>query len=313
MLPQDVDAIVRAEGASPIVFGYFNDAYAPKLLAYAIGGGRPLAALRAGPFARLLEKPCLKPALARAARGVLTPSCLRAVASGAEQRHFITLDRWGGNNKSDWDDSWYQTSRGGQNLVVQLGFPAVHDRAYRRLIRPRGDHPFVSESHPARTREPFTLGWARLDIDAEQGEVLIEEVQSDWVKCAHGCHDLATDWLAEGQVACLSPAEETDATAMQLLVYVERALASYARRWEEAVLAAALEFIYERLGLRRIYFHTWESGLVMKRLGSIFAPPRSLYTDLPKRFCFRKTSKPPRTLRHDPRTKSLEWNLLELC
>ncbi len=311
MLPRDVDAIVRAHGASPIAFSYFKDAYALKLLSYAIGGGRPLSMLRGGPFARLLEKPCVKPALARASNSVLTPACLRDAASAGE-RYFITLDRWGGMNKSEWRSSWYQTSRAGQNLVVQLDFPAAHDRAYRRLIRPAGEHPFVNDCHPARASEPFTLGWARLDIDAAAGEVLIEEVQSDWVRRADYWRKLAEDWLSDGEACDLSPDEDLDATAMEILVYVERALKPYARHWEECVLAAALEFAYEHLGLRRIYFHTWESGAVMKRLGRVFGPPRSLYTDLPKRFCFQPTKRAPRALRSDPRARTLDWYLLEL-
>ncbi len=42
-----------------------------------------------------------------------------------------------------------------------------------------------------------------------------------------------------------------------------------------------------------MYYHTWESGLLYKQLPEDNAPPRSLYTKLPKRFGFEKVAMGP--------------------
>ncbi|HVR21002.1 MAG TPA: hypothetical protein VMS65_14925, partial [Polyangiaceae bacterium] len=181
MLPVDVDAILRAHEAHAIAFQYEKDCYALSLLAHVIGGGRPISVLRAGPFARLLEKPIVKRALAHAVNGMLTPKCLERALPPRREDFRVTLGRWGGKSERDRRSRYYQTSRPGLSLVLQLNFPESHDRAYRKLVRPGRAHPFLTRAHPVRLEEPFTLAWARLDFDAEADEVLVEEVQCDWV------------------------------------------------------------------------------------------------------------------------------------
>jgi hypothetical protein len=60
------------------------------------------------------------------------------------------------------------------------------------------------------------------------------------------------------------------------------------------------------LGLHRIYYHTWESGNRLKYLEdkSWGQPPRSLYTALPKRFCFDTTHEAPGFLLKGRATRS---------
>ena len=336
MFPRDVAAILRAEGSAPLQFPYRKDDYALHLLLLGIGGGRPISVLRQGPFRRLLEKSVVRRALASASNGVLAPRHLaaalapqreafstRAVANEPERKALstravtdepssefateremfsVTLARWGANERSEWGSSYYQTSRPGQNLVVQLNFPASHDRAYQRLVGPGKYHPFVTYCHPARMDEPFTLAWARLDVDFDAGEVLIEEVQCDWVREARVVKENAEEWLAEGNPARLPCELCLAGTALTMLAYFERVLSRYAALWAECVLAAAIAFSYERLGLRRVYFHTFEGGNLMKRLENC-KPPRSLYTDLPVRFCFVETRRAPAALRKDARVK----------
>lgn len=312
MHPHDVAAILRAEGSAPIPFAYRKGDYALQLLLLAIGGGRSIAALRQGPFARLLEKPELRQVLARSL-GVLVPERLSGALSEPRESFPLTLSHWGCAESRARDySSYYQTSRAGQNLVLQLNFPATHDRAYRTLIEPRDGQPFVFPSHPVRDCEPFTLAWVRLDIDFDGAEVLIEEVQCDWVRNARYFGRKADEWLSEGEPASLPFDEELSGTAPRVQAYLEQVLAPYATLWAECALAAAIAFVYERLALRRIFFHTFESGLLMKRLCS--APPRSLYTDLPRQFCFRETATAPRALRRDRRVRegSPRWFELEL-
>jgi hypothetical protein len=311
MLPCDVDALLRAEGSAPFFFPYRKDDYALHLLLLGIGGGQSISMLRQGPFRRLLEKPPVRRALAHAANGVLKPRDLES--SGEEREVFlVTLARWGGKRPRDWSSSYYQTSRPGQNLVVQLNFPESHDRAYRRLVEPGANHPFASSAHPVRQTEPFTLAWARLDVDLDAGEVLVEEVQCDWVREARSFRTYAEEWLAEGKPAHLPFAWWHTGTAPKILAYLDRILSRYADSWAECMLSAAIAFAYERLGLRRVYFHTFEGGNLMKRMRS--EPPRSLYTELPERFCFRKTTAAPRAFRKDPRVRKCApfWYALDL-
>jgi hypothetical protein len=314
MLPVDVDAIVRAHERHAFAFQYQKDCYALSLLAHVIGGGRPISVLRRGPFARLLDKPIVKRALAYAASGVLTPACIEQALPEVREPFRVTLGRWGGKTRREWADSYYQTSRPGESLVLQLNFPESHDRAYRALVRHAGDgSPFASSFHPGRVREPFTLAWARLDVDCESDEVLIEEVQSDWVKEAQSFRDIAETWLSEGHSdgLCFTG---FDAPAAELVRYVECVLAPYASVWQECVLALAIEFSYATLGARRVFFHTYEGGKVMKRMWYRRQPPRSLYTRLPERFCFTRTRVSPRMFEGDRRLEEheVEWFSLNL-
>ena len=50
------------------------------------------------------------------------------------------------------------------------------------------------------------------------------------------------------------------------------------------MLAAAIWFIRCALGITQIYYHSYDSGRMLKRIRS--HPPRSLYTTLPRKFRF---------------------------
>ena len=80
--------------------------------------------------------------------------------------------------------------------------------------------------------------------------------------------------------------------------YVLVVLKPYADCWDEAILTAAITFIHDELGIRKIYYHSAESGAKMKRIRWDL-PPRSLYSKLPKRFGFKKTQEVPEFLKED--------------
>tara|TARA_A100001037_G_scaffold275326_1_gene273759 strand:- start:373 stop:630 length:258 start_codon:yes stop_codon:yes gene_type:complete len=61
------------------------------------------------------------------------------------------------------------------------------------------------------------------------------------------------------------------------------------------LLTATLWFLLEELELRTIFIHTHESGIRLKQI-RYGAPPKSIYSDLPKRFCFRPTHNGPSVL-----------------
>ena len=66
-----------------------------------------------------------------------------------------------------------------------------------------------------------------------------------------------------------------------------------AKHWPRTILTATLWFLLEELGIKTIFFHTHESGMRLKQI-KFSAPPRSIYTDLPRLFCFRTTHNGPR-------------------
>ena len=298
------------------LFHYFKDRYALMLLAYMVGESAPLSRLRAGRAARLLEKPTVRSLLAQLGHAHLDRLSLTSMWPADTHTFLLTLDQWGGGR-----GRWYQTSRPGYNLVLQLNFSHIHDSVYRQLVRPACSAHLNSWSHPVLRegrRELFreTLAWARLDVDFDTGEALIEEIQSDWVRGADGLRR-AAERARERGPGCLRY-WEVDGLPEAVIEYVDKVLAPYRRLWAEAMLAAAIMFLREELGLRVIYYHSHDTGSRVKGMGG-WLPPRSLYTDLPRRFCFEETRDCPAFLLGDKgfvrkyrRVADPRWQRLEL-
>jgi hypothetical protein len=185
---------------------------------------------------------------------------------------------------------------------VQLNFAVSHNRRARRILGDLMDEAQWS-CHPIAGAREVTLGWARLDVDLARGEALIEELQSDWIR-------ETLDPCACGEAAC---------SCTRWARYRRELLQPHGALWDEALLAAALWVLREEIGIRRIFMHTFASGTRLKAMEDA-PPPRSLYTSLPKRFCFERTHHGPlflkqerdRRLRRaliDPRTT---WHVLHL-
>lgn len=308
----------------PAVFPYFKDRYALMLLAWACGDARPVRELKQSELSPLLSKRVVRDVAARAPDGVLSSDQLLGARTPDVEHYRVTFARWGADQAADWWPGWDQTTRPGQNLVVQLNFPRSHLRPCFGLVAPQPrdrlheEHPWIFTGHPVSTTE-LTLAWARIDIAFDSSEALVEEIQSDWVRgamaAAHELASLPPDELAQAKLYGLPP----EVGVYHVLSYVQHVLAPHTRIWAEATLAAALWVLREKLGIRRIFYNTYETGAYLKELDDD-KPPRSLYTDLPRRFCFRRTRARPAALRRsrDPRVRGklarrgLEWFLLEL-
>ncbi|WP_020559684.1 hypothetical protein [Thiofilum flexile] len=263
------------------VFRYVPDSYAIQLLQDYIGDGMAIARLRQSPYARLLSKPIVRDALARAGKGVLEPWHLelaRGEYTHCKPLHFmLTLGEWGTDKHQR--RAWHQLTRTGYHLVLQLNFASDHVRYLRSLLNTPEVAPFSYRNHPVRRDGDYeTLAWARIDLDFASDEALIEEIQSDWVrKSCEPYHDRIYG-----------------SEAMQ--AYRE-ALRPYARVWSEAILAAAVRFIRHELGIGKVFYNSFETGNKLKGLErETDLPPRSLYTELPKKFCFEPTHKAPNFL-----------------
>jgi hypothetical protein len=192
-------------------------------------------------------------------------------------------------------------------------------RDYMRLYRPTRKHALNCECHPVNKcgdidaiRE--TLAWARLDFSLDTGEALIEEIQTDWCRRAKDMLQYAKILARSGRPmpewAC------SEASAGDVIKYVEDILSPYAACWHEAVLAAAIVFIRDELGIRKIYYHTAEFGHKVKRI-RYDKPPRSIYSSLPRSFGFRRTEDTPAFLmenkafrRQFKRLRPISWYLL---
>jgi hypothetical protein len=323
MHSHDLEWVLARQPKAPLKFSYFRDQFALSILRWVIGEGRRVCDLRRGPHAKLLEKPCMRQVLARVKRGVLTPSDLDSFEAKRQLEYRLSFAAWGEADERKWCPTCHQTTRPGQNLVVQLNFAREHDTAYFGLIAPRGiddhlDHPFVCAGHPV-SQHHLTLAWARVDIAFEAGEALIEEVQSDWVKRAASEADalraLEPETLMTEELCGFDP----EIATYHVLSYVDHVLQPHIDTWAEAMLAATLHCLRDRYDIRRIFYNTFETGCYLKGLGAA-RPPRSLYTGLPRRFGFQQTETRPwalrrsatRSLQHKLARPGLSWFLLEL-
>ena len=277
------------------LFHYYRDRYSIGLLRQLARVPLSVAELKRTPFASLAQKPRVKMVLAQFGRDRLTEMHFALHDYDPAQTPFIlTLDLWGSDLKRQ--ARYKQTTRLGYNLVLQLNFCKRHDQLYRGL----GEEcdVFNDRGHPTSKRRN-TLAWARIDLDFDSGTALIEEIQSDWIR------DVA--WLASAAERKFAGRPDPDQITRlwgltcplrTTLDYCRYVLDRYQPIWAEATLWAALHFLRDELGLRRIYYHTMESGQVLKKIdGSL--PPSSLYTDLPRRFCFGKTDQPPAFVAQD--------------
>lgn len=318
MEPSEAQAVIRNLPRGRTPFPYFKDRYAFLLLSYAVGTRLSIDALRLTPFARLINKPAVRRALARAGGRAVHHDLFAGFRDEPAIPYALTLGRWG-LRRSRWPSDWYQTSRPGENLVLQLNFSDAQARAYAKLARPRDRHPFVSPHHPVRADDCLTLAWARIDLELDAGEALIEEIQNDWVRSALSLRDRIERNMARGEPAEHDVWPEFGGSVSSLLAYFDQIIGPVTAVWAQAMLAAAIWFLRSELSIHRIYFHTYESGLRMKGLCPCCGPPRSVYTALPEQFCFQRTSATPAALQRcaHPGVRAaagsgLEWYVLEL-
>ena len=271
-------------------FDYFKDRYALLLLQLAFEDGVSKRDIRASSFAQLLDKAVVKQLLSLFGGKAVSADDYDWCWPQDVQCYHLTLGTWNGN-----DSSWNQTSRQGFNLVLQLNFSNQHDAAYRRLVDPANERPFEFFGHPIAKRR-HTLAWARMDIDLDRGEALIEEIQNDWLREARWAYREA---MRDGE-SCFF--WNSEIRSEDVIRYVTDVLCDYETTWDEAMLAATLWFLRRELGIRKIYYHTHETGAAMKRIVYRRLPPRSLYTRLPRKFCFEETGDAPAFIRRKSRS-----------
>lgn len=266
-------------------FYYYDDRYAAYLIQKELEkSDQKIAAIKKGRFGKLLDKPLLKPILANKGSGTLSKQDIDCLWPGNPQIFTLSLDEWG----EPEDYSWCQLSRPGVNLVLQLNLSGEVNYEFEKFL-PIKPNEFNWSSHPCH-RKKTTLAWARMDIDFHLDEVLIEEIQSDWIREIRAVYQLAKRTKRES-FELWGDRYHT----YSVVQFYERVIMPFTKQWSEAMLMATIWFIWEELGINNIYFHTFDTGCVLKGLKDD-KPPRSLYTELPRKFCFEKTRQGPKII-----------------
>lgn len=297
-----LDKLIRPLPKGRTIFGYSRGRYALMLLREIAAYGLTIREIKQTEFGKLLNLPAVAPLRSRCGDGRLRVEAGdRALTEQpVEYQFFLTLGVWGAPPQIDWRPYHQQTSRPGFNLVLQLNFPERHNRDYAKLIDPTGKRVFYQNGHPNCRRENYiTLAWVRLDIDPVRREALIEEVQSDWLRDAWACRRALPIKRNENGWRFERFDVSRGMINRRLPVYVDRVLAPYRPLWSEATLAAAIHVLRCEFRIDHLYYHTLKSTAVFKQMDTD-DPPRSLYTDLPRKFCFLPTRQFPRFLADEP-------------
>jgi hypothetical protein len=278
----EVNGLLSQFGQEAGTYHYFRDKYALLLTAWNVGEGKRVTDAKRSRFGGLLQKELLKQHCASHTLLRESELLLQAAQEGWTFRR--SLDTWG-----DEDEWGCQVSRPGINLVLRLDFGQEQDRQASRLRIGNVMEGLEYQNH-MNFQESHNLAWCRLDLDWETGEVLIEEIQNDWLRSAQRL--LVTDHHAYDPWYW-RPKKMDQRNSFRFWKYHQEVLQPLEKVWAEATLCATLEFIRNDLGLRTVYMHTPECGVRVKGMSPYNAPPRSLYHDLPKRFCFEATSEVP--------------------
>lgn len=275
------------------LFAYERDHYCVMLARWLVEAGWSARAIRQSRFSRVLDKPRLKGFLNERGRLQLAAQDFVWLAPERPAQWRLTAATWG----SESDFQYFQISRPGRNIVLQLNFPHSHNAALAQLLDPTVSKAFSNTYHPHSRREN-TLAWARLDVDLESGSALIEEIQSDWIRrVEHRARYPRSlyNWLRRNCTGAEMPAYRD--FALSLFRYQKRVLKPLARDWQEVMLAAALHFLIDELGVKNIYMHEFDSGNRLKCIDEKYRlPPRSIYTTLPRKFCFQNGRPAPEFL-----------------
>jgi len=298
----ELNEIIDCLAGERTKFYYFRDRYALMLLKDYIlekVGDKSIsvAELKRSPFANLLNKAPVKKALSEAGSGNISAADIEMIWDENPLAFTLTLDQWG-SGKKEW--KWNQMSRSGYHLVLQLNMATDHTEQLQKLIRPDYVNTFNYYGHPSlKTGDRGTLAWVRMDLDFATNEVLIEEIQCDWIRRVRSAQRYGYSFYG-------------DYSDSELDTYASEVLEPYAKLWQEAMLAATIDFVRNELGIKQVYYHSFENGARLKNIEGN-KPPRSLYTKLPKQFGFKPSWYAPEFLMRNKKIKYFQERVQEPC
>ncbi|MCI5045392.1 MAG: hypothetical protein MRY72_11900, partial [Aquisalinus sp.] len=193
-----------------------------------------------------------------------------------------------------------------------LNFSGQHDGFYRQYIDRGNRQYFTYFCHPVDTQQDGrnTLAWARIDLDPDTGEALIEELQNDWLREVERTYQRAKRWRQRKREKIVILGYDTDCpvTSETFCQYYEEYLIQHTKIWSETVLTATMQVLVDELSIRQIWMHTFETGNHLKGLTRDYRkPPVSLYEELPRKFCFQRTNRAPTFLKKSGTRKQRRW------
>ncbi len=285
----DAEELCACLPSGRTLFTYGKDWYAVSLLRMGLRHAS-LPEVKQSSLGRLLEKPRLRTWLGSLGKESPEAADLDMLWPDECETYRLTLGLF---------DGWTQTSRKHHawNIVLQLNLNEQDARLMDRRFPQRDEDPFEMSWHPIHEGKHRTLAWARIDLDWESGEALIEEIQNDRLREVR----FHVDRIRRERLKTIRFGGGCEVDANFILRYWDERLRLSRQWWDEAMLCAAIGFIVEELGIRRIFYHSPLSGGRLKGGGAEHAP-KSIYTDLPHRFCFEKTTEFPSFLK--PRRKA---------
>lgn len=292
---KELKDVIACFDQSRTLLHYYPGRYAVFLLSYLLAD-RPYVSvreIRQSPMAKLLNQPVIKTMIS--GDGKLYRSSLDYHWPSNSEGLVVTLGEWGGKGTS----CWHQTSRSGANLVLQFNLTKQWSNWFSKVFKESANE-FLDYGHPISRKRDCTLGWARLDMDFETGEVLIEEIQTDLVREIKQFHAKFHRAFKAEEESFHYWGNTYQVTEVKGAFQQFNSL--FLEYWSEAMLWATLWFCLEELGMQKIYYHDFETGALLKGL-RYSKPPRSLYSQLPKKFCFRYTDQGPAFLARESQVK----------
>ncbi len=292
-----VEEVIACLPNERTLFHYFKDQYAVYLLHHYLQSceRNDIHSIKQSRMKKLLDKPILKETLKNSGNGLLETTQLEDLWPTQTEQYILTLGRWGHKKRY----SWSQTSRPGTNLVLQLNLSNQFEKMFR-AVSGCDLNRLTTSYHPKSTTRSATLAWARLDMDFNTGEILIEEIQSDLIRELEYTFKRALAAKDDNDMRIYWSRSKLD--RVKLMASCQQLIDAQRKIWSEAMMAATLWFAQQELGFSKIYYHTFDTGKVMKKINGC-APPRSLYTDLPEKFCFETTKYAPQFIANDSHAK----------
>lgn len=279
MKQEEAEELIALLPEGRTLFTYGKDWYAVALLAMGLRHSDS-EKIRKTSLGRLFHKPQIKLWMGMLGKRAFSGEDLTMLWPEETETYRLTADVF---------DGWAQTTRKGKagwNIVLQLNLNVGDARWMEKKFPDRDDDPFECSWHPIHTGRHRTLAWCRIDLDWETGEALIEEIQNDRLReVGESVERIRKKGLKTIELC----GRELDAKFV--IRYWEERLRLSRHWWDEAMLCAAMQFIVGELGIRNIYYHSPLSGA---RLKGVRNAPTSLYSDLPRKFCFEKTEDLPK-------------------
>lgn len=315
MKQRQVEELIECLTNDREVFFYHKDRYANLLLKVVLKYENDISNIKQSVFGKLLNVRNIKEDLAHCGIGSVQADDITFDWKAECFPFTVTYSQWGSERYRS------QTSRSGLSLVIQLNFSNLHNYEYRKLYKPTANgvfnycgHPVLFENDGHAKRE--TLAWARVDLDFSSNEALIEEIQTDWLRLAR--REMMRIGRMEKKLGQEVRARDSDAVAKRAKQYLTEILKPYEKIWAEAMLACTLNVLLNEIGINQIFYHTHICGRIIKDIPGR-SPPRSLYTALPRRFCFQQSKYGPSFIEETRRFKKirrrypfLKWQKLDI-